>query len=102
MAICGTILLHFLAPFWSTKEFKTYCHEFGYDKNVAKIRCENLQGHLALALIVLTIEICLGVYMLVLGYRLAQKQYIEYARMKKERLRAQASPSGDGLVFSSA
>ena len=88
-----------MSTFWGPGEFKVTCQKSGLDKNVLNIPCDTIQGYLALSLIALTVEICLGLYMLLLGYRLAQKQSIEYARVKKEIQRAQSSPSSDGLLF---
>ncbi|EQC42403.1 hypothetical protein SDRG_00139 [Saprolegnia diclina VS20] len=98
VTVVGMSIYNFLLPFDAGAEFRFYCAELHLDKNLSGTSCAQLQGRLALALVVLTLDACVGVLMLVLGQRIAQKQHIEYTRVQKEIEKANQSPSRNSLL----
>ncbi|KAF0716790.1 Aste57867_2663 [Aphanomyces stellatus] len=103
-------LCRFLSPFLSNAPFHDNCNASAALRgNAAGYSCAGMQQAAAVALVLLTAAIGLGIYLLVLGKRVAKKQYIEYARVKKEIERHQSmsemrntsaadSPSSDSLL----
>ncbi|OQR80889.1 hypothetical protein ACHHYP_17083 [Achlya hypogyna] len=98
VTIVAMTIYNFLLPFNSGAEFRYYCTELHLDNNMSGTPCAALQGRLATALVVLTMDACIGVYMLVLGRRIATSQYIEYSRVQKEIEKAGTSPSQGSLL----
>ncbi|CAK4324701.1 unnamed protein product [Aphanomyces euteiches] len=99
--ICIWSLYGFLEPFLSTNSFADNCSTtISLRNNVAKYPCQTLQQFAATSLVLLPVAVSLGSYAVILGSRIAKKQSIEYARVKKEieRHSQQHSPSNDSLL----
>ncbi|KDO29875.1 hypothetical protein SPRG_04942 [Saprolegnia parasitica CBS 223.65] len=75
----------FMKPYFSTTEFRTYCENHGLDDNLSGTSCVLLEGYMVVAVMALTLEIGLSIYMLTIGRRIAKKQAIEYARLVREK-----------------
>ncbi|OQR96553.1 hypothetical protein ACHHYP_15416 [Achlya hypogyna] len=75
----------FLKPYFDKAEFRTYCLANGLDDNLSGTSCGKLEGYMVIALMALTLEIGLSVYMLTIGRRISKKQAIEYNRLQREK-----------------
>ncbi|RHY89442.1 hypothetical protein DYB35_010222 [Aphanomyces astaci] len=74
-----------LEPFLSGVDFSEYCLTNALDHNLSSTGCLKLQGYTVVALMTLTLEVGLSVYMLVLGRRISKKHAVEYARLVREK-----------------
>ncbi|RHY28388.1 hypothetical protein DYB32_006009 [Aphanomyces invadans] len=74
-----------LEPFLVGTNFQRYCKANALDRNLSSTSCLKLQGYTVIALMALTMEVGLSVYMLVLGRRISKKHVAVYARLVKAR-----------------
>ncbi|ETW00774.1 hypothetical protein H310_07312 [Aphanomyces invadans] len=79
-----------LEPFLSGVDFSKYCDANALDHNLSSTSCLKLQGYTVIALMTLTMEVGLSVYMLVLGRRISKKHSVEYARLLREKSLSEA------------
>ncbi|KAH9102190.1 hypothetical protein LEN26_009604 [Aphanomyces euteiches] len=74
-----------LEPYFGGVDFTKYCAEHKLDINLSGTTCVKLQGYMVIAIMALTLEVGLSLYLLVLGRRIAKKHAVEYSRLMREK-----------------